>query len=104
MSAAALSAVPAAPSSAIATGVVDYDPFGDAPKDGVIEIQAMADTRVPSNLVVNVAISDVDKNPFQTRYVEDDEALEVLVGELDLAMHEIRERRLAFRRRREAVG
>jgi ParB family transcriptional regulator, chromosome partitioning protein len=82
MSAAALSAVPAAPSSAIATGVVDYDPFGDAPKDGVIEIQAMADTRVPSNLVVNVAISDVDKNPFQTRYVEDDEALEELADSI----------------------
>ena len=38
----------------------------------------MADTRVPSNLVLNVAISDIDKNPFQTRYVEDDEALEEL--------------------------
>ena len=66
------------PSSAIATGVVDYDPYNEAPKDGVIEIQAVADTRVPSNLVVNVAISDIDKNPFQTRYVEDDDALEEL--------------------------
>ena len=63
---------------AIATGNVDYDPFGDAPADGVIEIQAVADSRVPSNLVVNLAISDIDKNPFQTRYVEDDEALEEL--------------------------
>ena len=82
MSAAAPSAMPAAPSSEIATGSVDYDPFGDAPKDGVIEIQAMADTRVPSNLVVNVAISDVDKNPFQTRYVEDDDALEELADSI----------------------
>ena len=64
--------------SAIASGSVDYDPFGDAPKDGVIEIQAVADTRVPSNLVVNVAISDIDKNPFQTRLVDDDDALEEL--------------------------
>jgi ParB family chromosome partitioning protein len=68
--------------SAIATGSVDYDPFGDAPKGEVIEIQAVADTRVPSNLVVNVAIADVDKNPFQTRYVDDDEALEELADSI----------------------
>ncbi len=68
--------------SAIATGSVDYDPFGDAPNDGVIEIQAVADTRVPSNLVVNVAIADVDKNPFQTRYVDDDDALEELADSI----------------------
>ena len=65
-------------SAATATGSVDYDPFGEAPPDGVIEIQAVAEARVPSNLVVNLAISDIDKNPFQTRYVEDDEALEEL--------------------------
>ena len=68
--------------SAIATGSVDYDPFGDAPKGEVIEIQAVADTRVPSNLVVNVAIADVDKNPFQTRYVGDDDALEELADSI----------------------
>jgi len=65
-------------SSAIATGTVDYNPYGEAPKDGVIETQAVADTRVPTNLVVNLAISDIDKNPFQTRNVEDDGALEEL--------------------------
>jgi ParB family chromosome partitioning protein len=41
-------------------------------------IQAVADARVPSNLVVNLAITDIDKNPFQTRYVDDDPALEEL--------------------------
>ncbi len=82
MSAAAPSAVPTSPASAIATGSVDYDPFGDAPKDGVIEIQAVADTRVPSNLVVNVAIADIDKNPFQTRLVDDDDALEELADSI----------------------
>ena len=82
MSAAAPSAVPTSPASAIATGSVDYDPFGDAPTDGVIEIQAVADTRVPSNLVVNVAIADVDKNPFQTRLVDDDDALEELADSI----------------------
>jgi ParB family transcriptional regulator, chromosome partitioning protein len=68
--------------STMATGTVDYDPFGDAPADGVIEIQAVSDTRVPSNLVVNLAISDIDKNPFQTRYVEDDDALEELADSI----------------------
>ena len=33
---------------------------------------------MPGNLVINLAISDIDKNPFQTRYVDDDEALEEL--------------------------
>ncbi len=65
-------------STAVASGDIQDDPFEDAKPDEVIEIQAVADTRVPSNLVLNVAISDIDKNPFQTRYVEDDEALEEL--------------------------
>ncbi|HXJ86361.1 MAG TPA: ParB/RepB/Spo0J family partition protein [Candidatus Binatia bacterium] len=68
--------------SAIASGVVDYAPFEEAPAGGVIEIQAVADTRVPSNLVVNLAISDIDKNPFQTRYVDDDDALEELADSI----------------------
>jgi ParB family chromosome partitioning protein len=44
-----------------------------------ITIYAMAEpARMPANLVINVALTDIDKNPFQTRYVEDDEALEEL--------------------------
>lgn len=39
---------------------------------------AQADSRIPGNLVINLAITDIDKNPFQTRYVGDDEALEEL--------------------------
>jgi len=66
------------PPTVIANGSVDYDPYEDAPRDGVIEIQAAADTRIPTNLVVNLGIADVDRNPFQTRYVQDDEALEEL--------------------------
>jgi ParB family transcriptional regulator, chromosome partitioning protein len=46
--------------------------------DGTFTISAAADTRMPGNLVVNVAIRDIDKNPFQTRYVDDDDALEEL--------------------------
>ena len=46
--------------------------------DGTLTINAVAESRVPGNLVVNLAIADIDKNPFQTRYVQDDEALEEL--------------------------
>jgi ParB family chromosome partitioning protein len=55
----------------------------DASGDETITILAQADTsRVPGNLVVNVAIADIDKNPFQTRYVEDDDALEELADSI----------------------
>jgi ParB family transcriptional regulator, chromosome partitioning protein len=43
-----------------------------------ITIFAQAESRMPANLVVNLAIADIDKNPFQTRYVDDDEKLEEL--------------------------
>jgi ParB family chromosome partitioning protein len=45
---------------------------------GTLTINAMAESRIPGNLVVNLAIADIDKNPFQTRYVQDDDALEEL--------------------------
>jgi ParB family chromosome partitioning protein len=53
-------------------------PFGDTGSDETITIHAQAESRMPGNLVVNLAIADIDKNPFQTRYVEDDEKLEEL--------------------------
>ena len=37
---------------------------------------------MPANLVVNLDIADIDKNPFQTRYVDDDEALEELADSI----------------------
>jgi ParB family chromosome partitioning protein len=66
----------------ISPASIDSDPFGDIGKDEVIEIQAVAETRIPTNLVVNVAIADVDKNPFQTRQVDDDDALEELADSI----------------------
>jgi ParB family transcriptional regulator, chromosome partitioning protein len=45
---------------------------------GTISINAVAESRIPGNLVVNLAIAEIDKNPFQTRYVQDDDALEEL--------------------------
>ena len=53
-------------------------PYDSTAADGTLTINAQAETRVPSNLVINLPIPDVDKNPFQTRYVDDDDALEEL--------------------------
>jgi ParB family chromosome partitioning protein len=47
-----------------------------------ITILAQAESRIPGNLVVNLAIADIDKNPFQTRYVESDDALEELTNSI----------------------
>ena len=46
--------------------------------DATITMSAQAESRAPANLVVNLAIADIDKNPFQTRYVGDDDKLEEL--------------------------
>lgn len=50
--------------------------------EGPIEITAQADARAVGNLVVNLAIADIDKNPFQTRQVQDDEALQELADSI----------------------
>jgi ParB family chromosome partitioning protein len=41
----------------------------------VISIQAVAETRIPSNLVSNLSVDAIEKNPYQTRYVFDEEML-----------------------------
>jgi ParB family transcriptional regulator, chromosome partitioning protein len=53
-----------------------------ASSDETITISAQAESRMPANLVVNLAIADIDKNPFQTRYVDDDDALEELADSI----------------------
>ena len=58
--------------------VPTLDVPGQDSADEAITIYAQAESRMPANLVVNLAIGDIDKNPFQTRYVEDDEKLEEL--------------------------
>jgi len=65
-----------------ATDPNGYQPPFDSSHGGTITIHAQAETRVPANLVINLAIADIDKNPFQTRYVEDDEALEELADSI----------------------
>jgi ParB family chromosome partitioning protein len=52
-----------------------------APHDS-ISIMAQADGRVPGNLVIQLAITDIDKNPFQTRYIHKDDALQELADSI----------------------
>jgi ParB family transcriptional regulator, chromosome partitioning protein len=70
-------AVPTQPLNAVSTQTLEV-----APTHLPIEISAQAESRIPGNLVINLAISDIDKNPFQTRYVGDDEALEELADSI----------------------
>jgi ParB family transcriptional regulator, chromosome partitioning protein len=50
--------------------------------DRPTEIFRQAETRIPGNVVESLAIADIDKNPFQTRYVEDDEKLQELADSI----------------------
>src|SRR5580704_4389451 len=47
-------------------------------QDEGITIMAQAESRARGSLVMNLAIADIDKNPFQTRYVDTGDALEEL--------------------------
>jgi ParB family transcriptional regulator, chromosome partitioning protein len=58
-------------------GVLQSAP--DSDESVTIVAQAdRAETRERGNLVVNLAIADIDKNPYQTRYVQSDDKLEEL--------------------------
>jgi ParB family transcriptional regulator, chromosome partitioning protein len=63
------------PGAAVST----FAPVSTVAAGETISIQAVADTsRTPGNFVVNLAIDDIDKNPYQTRYGMDEESLEEL--------------------------
>src|SRR5712692_3106916 len=47
-----------------------------------ISIQASVEGRTPSNLVVNILLDEIDKNPYQTRYDFDPEMLEELADSI----------------------
>ncbi len=66
------------PWAAVPTLEPSLDTSGQVGVDETITIYAQAESRTPANLVVNLTIADIDKNPFQTRYVQDDDALEEL--------------------------
>jgi ParB family chromosome partitioning protein len=63
-----VAAVAAVPTSAVST-FDTYEP-GE-----VISIQAVAENRIPTNLVSNLPVDAIEKNPYQTRYVFDEEML-----------------------------
>jgi ParB family chromosome partitioning protein len=68
---------------AMRTGVsAPHDPsspeFEEVVPGEVISIQAVADERIPSNLVTNLRIELIEKNPYQTRFVFDDDLLREL--------------------------
>jgi ParB family chromosome partitioning protein len=66
------------PGATVPTLEPSLDISGQVAVDETITIYAQAESRTPANLVVNLTIADIDKNPFQTRYVQDDDALEEL--------------------------
>ena len=56
--------------------VPTLEPSGFEEQAGeVISIQAVAETRISTNLVANLPLDSIDKNPYQTRYVFDEEML-----------------------------
>jgi ParB family chromosome partitioning protein len=58
-----------ATSAAVPTlAVPEYEADGVVPGE-VISIQAVAETRIPGNVVANVPIELIEKNPYQTRFV-----------------------------------
>jgi ParB family transcriptional regulator, chromosome partitioning protein len=71
-------AVPTYASSGPGDSGVPADSAPGASWDEGITIMAQAETRVPGNLVIQLALTDIDKNPFQTRYVGRDDALDEL--------------------------
>jgi ParB family chromosome partitioning protein len=59
----------------VPTQAVALPTFEPHSADEVISIQAVADDRIVGNRVVFLAIEVIDKNPYQTRYVFDEEML-----------------------------
>jgi len=51
-----------------------------APSDEGVPIFAPGESRIGGNLVVNLAIENIDRNPFQTRHIRKDGALEELTN------------------------
>jgi ParB family chromosome partitioning protein len=65
------------PALSLPKGVSDPHEYASAPtfEDEVISIQAVADDRIVGGRVVNVPVDVIEKNPYQTRYVFDEEML-----------------------------
>jgi ParB family transcriptional regulator, chromosome partitioning protein len=53
-----------------------------SPEPGPITTQGAPEAAITGNLVVNLGITEIDKNPYQTREVEDDDTLEELAASI----------------------
>jgi ParB family chromosome partitioning protein len=51
------------------------------PHEG-ITIHGQAEARTPGNLVVNIPLDQIDKNPYQTRYLFDDELMQEMADSI----------------------
>jgi ParB family chromosome partitioning protein len=70
------------PVSALSTAAAPWAGSASPRSGETIEIQAQAEPRAPTNLVVNIALDHIDKNPYQTRYFFDQELLEELADSI----------------------
>jgi ParB family transcriptional regulator, chromosome partitioning protein len=67
---------------AISTHAAPTDNLLRDEEGNLVTIYAQADTRPPGNLVTNIALDAIDKNPYQTRYLFDKELLEELADSI----------------------
>jgi ParB family transcriptional regulator, chromosome partitioning protein len=66
-------------------GHPEYPPPQDrSAEGGPITLQGTPETGATGNLVVNLAITEIDKNPYQTREVEHDDTLEELAASIQV--------------------
>src|SRR5215469_1171296 len=57
-------------------------PHDSSAEAAPIPLPGVPETPMTGNLVINLAITQIDKNPYQTREVEDDETLEELAASI----------------------
>ena len=57
-------------------------PHDSSAEAGAVPLPGVPETPMTGNLVINLAITQIDKNPYQTREVEDDETLEELAASI----------------------
>jgi ParB family transcriptional regulator, chromosome partitioning protein len=64
------------------TGEAPVPPQSIPTRHESITIQATAESRAPSNLVVSIPLDHIDQNPYQTRYLFDQEMLKELAASI----------------------
>ena len=84
------SAVPGSPVMSTASMTTPSASVADETRAGApapqesetITIQAQADSRMPGNLVINIELDAIDKNPYQTRYEFNPDSIEELADSI----------------------